>query len=87
MPQLFGLYLTQSGDEAVLVADPDTRSYYERKGHAFLGFVPNPAIAGNGPREIDRNDSGIPAAPDGSTHDRLVAVFDPPAVAEERERG
>jgi hypothetical protein len=65
----YGLYLHPSGDEATLLADAENLGYYQRKGFTFLGYVAPPGTS-VGPRDIDRNDSGVPAGPDGSTHDR-----------------
>jgi hypothetical protein len=65
----YGLYLHPSGDEATLLADADNIGYYQRKRFTFLGYVASPGVS-VGPRDIDRNDSGMPAGPDGSTHDR-----------------
>jgi hypothetical protein len=68
--QVYGLYLHPSGDETVQQADPEKKQMYENKGFTFLAFVPAPGVTPAGPRDIDRNDSGLPAGPDGSTHER-----------------
>jgi hypothetical protein len=57
------------GVESVLSADALDRAYYERKGFAFLRAAVAPGTTA-GPRDIDRDDSGVPKGPDGSTHDR-----------------
>jgi hypothetical protein len=68
--QQYGVYLHPSGGEAVLQADEEKRRYYTNKGFTFVAVVPAPGVTPTGPRDIDRNDSGIPAGPDGSTHER-----------------
>src|SRR5690349_163975 len=67
--QVYGLYLHPSGGEATLQADEEKQRYYTNKGFVFLGYVNPPGITAN-PRDIDRDDSGQPKGPDGSTHDR-----------------
>lgn len=76
--QQYGLYLHPVGNEPVtLQADPEKLNYYTNKGFRFLGYVQSPGVAALGPRDIDRDDSGIPKGPDGSTHDRHPAELTP----------
>lgn len=68
--QTYALFLHPKGDDtAVLQADEFNRKYYENKGFVYLYAVVPPGVVA-GPRDIDRDDSGIPKGPDGSTHDR-----------------
>ena len=69
--ELWGRYRRPGGEEVVLQADPDKVLLYERKGFALLEYVNAVGVAEPGPRDIDRDDSGIPKGPDGSTHDLL----------------
>lgn len=75
--QVYGLYLHPSGGEATLQADAEKKQYYTNKGFTFLAYVPSPGVTPAGPRDIDRNDSGIPAGPDGSTHERHPGEITP----------
>jgi hypothetical protein len=66
----YGVYRHPAdGVESVLSADDLDRAYYERKGFEFVRPATAPGTTA-GPRDIDRDDSGQPKGPDGSTHDR-----------------
>jgi hypothetical protein len=70
----YGLYIHPIRDNgkavvATLSADPLDMTVFANKGFVYLGPVPAPGITA-GPRDIDRDDSGMPKGPDGSTHDR-----------------
>lgn len=72
--KVYGLYIhpVPDGDKPVIVtlsADPLDITMSENKGFVYLGPVVPPGVTA-GPRDIDRDDSGIPKGPDGSTHDR-----------------
>lgn len=67
----YGKYLrpTPDMDVVTLQADAENIGYFQRKGFEFLGYVSPPGVV-MGPREVDRDDSGMARGPDGSTHDR-----------------
>lgn len=72
----YALYLHPAGGEAVLLDNSLDRLYWRNKGFVRLGRVPAPGAV-VGPRDIDRDDSGVPKGPDGSTHDRHVDELTP----------
>lgn len=73
--KVYGLYLHPVEDspgkkpQVTLSADPLDKIAFENKGFIYLGPVVPPGVTAN-PRDIDRDDSGMPKGPDGSTHDR-----------------
>ena len=78
--QVYGLYLHPEDNTPVtLQADPEKMNLYTNKGFKFLGYVDTPGVT-KGPRDIDRDDSGIPKGPDGSTHDRHPGELTPDAA-------
>lgn len=52
-----------------LPSHPENRRYVENKGFTWVADAPAPG-ARLSPRDIDRDDSGVPKGPDGSTHQR-----------------
>lgn len=74
--QQYGVFLHPQGGEATLQADDEKRRYYENKQFTFLFYVSPPGVTA-GPRDIDRDDSGVPKGPDGSTHDRAPDELTP----------
>lgn len=66
----YGRYRRTDGDVVELRAEDTDKELYERKGFEFVEYTLGPTEGRLGPRDIDRDDSGIPKGPDGSTHER-----------------